>query len=116
MLGDLATKAKMTTQILNSIDGITCNEVMGAMYAFPKITIPQKAIDQAKVTYVDNTTVFVHYFVHASVSSLSSRRYYKYTYIIQDGNVYDMVTYLMTNMFSANTFEITTFSFRQQNF
>ncbi|KAK2180270.1 hypothetical protein NP493_448g00003 [Ridgeia piscesae] len=48
VLGDLATKAKMTTQILNSIDGITCNEVMGAMYAFPKITIPQKAIDQAK--------------------------------------------------------------------
>lgn len=48
VLGELATKATMTTQILNSIDGITCNEVMGAMYAFPMITLPQKAIDQAK--------------------------------------------------------------------
>ena len=39
----------MTTDTLNSIDGITCNEVMGAMYAFPQIKLPQKAIDQAKV-------------------------------------------------------------------
>ena len=49
VLGDLKLKAKMTTEILNSIPGVECNEVMGAMYAFPKITIPQKAIDLAKV-------------------------------------------------------------------
>jgi len=116
VLGDLATKATMTTQMLNSIDGITCNEVMGAMYAFPKITIPQKAIDHAKVTYVDSTIAFLHYFVHAPVSSLSSRHYYKYIYVIQDGIVYNMATYLKTNMFLAITFEITTFSFRLQNF
>ena len=59
VLGDLATKATMTTEILNSIDGITCNEVMGAMYAFPKITLPQKAIDQAKVS-TSSQTILLH--------------------------------------------------------
>ena len=57
VLGELVTKATMTTQILNSIDGITCNEVMGAMYAFPKITLPQKAIDEAKVGSFSVTTL-----------------------------------------------------------
>ena len=50
VLGDLATKARMTTELLNAIDGITCNEVMGAMYAFPRIHLPQKAIDEALVS------------------------------------------------------------------
>ena len=49
MLGELEEKARMTTETLNSIDGITCNEVMGAMYAFPQIHLPQKFIDEAKV-------------------------------------------------------------------
>jgi alanine transaminase len=33
---------------LNSIEGVKCNPVQGAMYAFPKIAIPQKAIEKAK--------------------------------------------------------------------
>lgn len=41
-------KAKMTTEILNSLEGFKCNEVAGAMYAFPRITLPQKAIEAAK--------------------------------------------------------------------
>lgn len=48
VLGDLHTKATMTTQILNSIEGIKCNEVMGAMYAFPRIFLPEKAIKEAE--------------------------------------------------------------------
>ena len=39
----------MVHKILNTIEGVTCNEVMGAMYAFPKIDLPQKAIAKAKV-------------------------------------------------------------------
>ena len=49
VLADLAEKARLTEQILNTVPGITCNPVQGAMYSFPRITLPQKAIDKAKV-------------------------------------------------------------------
>lgn len=49
MLGALADKAKLTEQILNAVPGIKCNPVQGAMYAFPQIFIPPKAVEQAKV-------------------------------------------------------------------
>jgi alanine transaminase len=48
VLGELALKAKMTTETLNTIEGVQCNEVMGAMYAFPRITLSDKAIQEAK--------------------------------------------------------------------
>ncbi|CAH3174521.1 unnamed protein product [Porites lobata] len=41
-------KAKMTTEVLNSMENVKCNEVAGAMYAFPRITPPKKAIEAAK--------------------------------------------------------------------
>lgn len=50
MLGELALKARMTTDTLNTIEGVSCNEVMGAMYAFPRIFLPDKAIAEAKVS------------------------------------------------------------------
>lgn len=43
-------KAQLTTEMLNSMDGVQCNEVRGAVYAFPRITLPKKAIEEAKVT------------------------------------------------------------------
>lgn len=49
MLSALAEKARLTEQIFNTVPGITCNPVQGAMYTFPRITLPQKAIDKAKV-------------------------------------------------------------------
>lgn len=49
VLSDLAEKAKLTEQLFNTVPGITCNPVQGAMYTFPRITIPQKAINKAKV-------------------------------------------------------------------
>jgi len=39
----------MASETLNSIEGVTCNEVMGAMYAFPRIHLPEKALAEAKV-------------------------------------------------------------------
>ena len=42
-------KAKITTAMLNSLEGVTCNEVTGALYAFPKIRLPQQVIEEAKV-------------------------------------------------------------------
>ncbi|CAB1317279.1 unnamed protein product [Coregonus sp. 'balchen'] len=44
----LAEKAKLTEEILNTVPGITCNPVQGAMYSFPNISLPKKAIKEAK--------------------------------------------------------------------
>ncbi|EDO35435.1 predicted protein [Nematostella vectensis] len=41
-------KAGMTTRFLNSLAGIQCNTVQGAMYAFPRVLLPDKAIQAAK--------------------------------------------------------------------
>ena len=39
----------MVTDTFKSMDRITCNEVQGAMYAFPQIQMPEAAIAEAKV-------------------------------------------------------------------
>uniref|UniRef100_A0A3Q3J1J9 alanine transaminase n=1 Tax=Monopterus albus TaxID=43700 RepID=A0A3Q3J1J9_MONAL len=49
VLAALAEKARLTEETFNTVPGITCNPVQGAMYTFPRITLPQKAIDKAKV-------------------------------------------------------------------
>ncbi|KAF7222308.1 alanine aminotransferase 2-like isoform X1 [Nothobranchius furzeri] len=46
-LSTLAEKAKLTEQVLNTVQGISCNPVQGAMYSFPRITIPEKAVKEA---------------------------------------------------------------------
>lgn len=38
----------MIYDTFNSIPGYSCNEVQGAMYAFPNVKIPEKAIEIAK--------------------------------------------------------------------
>jgi len=48
VLKSLDSRAKMVAETFNSIPGFKCNPVQGAMYAFPQITLPQKAIDAAK--------------------------------------------------------------------
>ncbi|KAI9517688.1 hypothetical protein NQZ68_000855 [Dissostichus eleginoides] len=48
VLDVLAQKARLTEQILNSVPGIKCNPVQGAMYAFPRIFMPPRAIQEAK--------------------------------------------------------------------
>ena len=40
----------MTREVLNSMENVKCNEVEGAMYAFPRITLPKKAIEAAKAS------------------------------------------------------------------
>lgn len=49
-LSALAEKATLTEQVLNTVPGISCNPVQGAMYSFPRITIPEKAIKEATVS------------------------------------------------------------------
>ncbi|ESO89980.1 hypothetical protein LOTGIDRAFT_192553, partial [Lottia gigantea] len=48
VLKSLAEKATLVTDTFNSIEGIKCNQVQGAMYAFPRIFLPDKAIEEAK--------------------------------------------------------------------
>ncbi|XP_067854033.1 alanine aminotransferase 2 isoform X2 [Heptranchias perlo] len=48
VLCNLAEKAKLSEKVLNTIPGMHCNPLQGAMYAFPRIFIPSKAIKEAK--------------------------------------------------------------------
>ena len=48
IMESMKRKAKMLVKGLNEIDGIDCEDAEGAMYAFPRIQIPQKAIDAAR--------------------------------------------------------------------
>jgi len=46
-LKSLAERAKLVADTLNGIEGFKCNTVQGAMYAFPQISLPPKAIAAA---------------------------------------------------------------------
>ncbi len=46
ILAELATRAKLLAEGLNRIAGIVCNEVAGAMYAYPRITLPAGRTDE----------------------------------------------------------------------
>ncbi|XP_068094266.1 alanine aminotransferase 1 isoform X2 [Hyperolius riggenbachi] len=48
VLGNLADKARLTEEILNQAPGIRCNPVQGAMYSFPRIEIPERAVKLAE--------------------------------------------------------------------
>jgi alanine transaminase len=48
ILASLAERAKLVADTLNGIEGFSCNTVQGAMYAFPRIHLPAKAIEKAK--------------------------------------------------------------------
>ncbi|HOX30850.1 MAG TPA: aminotransferase class I/II-fold pyridoxal phosphate-dependent enzyme [Spirochaetales bacterium] len=46
VLDELRSRAKLLAEGLGSIPGIQCNEVAGAMYAFPKIALPPGKSDE----------------------------------------------------------------------
>jgi alanine transaminase len=48
ILTSLASRAKALEAALNSLEGVTCNKAEGAMYLFPRIRLPEKAIEAAK--------------------------------------------------------------------
>jgi alanine transaminase len=48
VLASLKLRAKMVADTFNSFEGFSCNPVQGAMYAFPQIKLPPKAIEAAK--------------------------------------------------------------------
>lgn len=48
ILSSLARRAKTLEDALNSLEGVTCNKAEGAMYLFPRIHLPEKAIKAAE--------------------------------------------------------------------
>lgn len=48
VLAELAAKAKLTEQVFNEAPGISCNPVQGAMYSFPRVQLPPRAVQRAK--------------------------------------------------------------------
>jgi alanine transaminase len=45
---DRYSRAAKLVAALNDLEGVTCCAPTGAMYAFPSITIPAAAVEQAK--------------------------------------------------------------------
>uniref|UniRef100_A0A182VSP7 alanine transaminase n=1 Tax=Anopheles minimus TaxID=112268 RepID=A0A182VSP7_9DIPT len=48
VLESLRERAELVARTFNSIEGFSCNPVQGAMYAFPQIRLPPKALEAAK--------------------------------------------------------------------
>ncbi|KAM3384268.1 hypothetical protein ACQJBY_008747 [Aegilops geniculata] len=48
IISSLARRAKALEEAFNSLEGITCNKAEGAMYLFPRLHLPQKAIGAAQ--------------------------------------------------------------------
>ena len=48
ILGSLKRRAVALVKKLNSLEGVSCQQAEGAMYAFPQITIPAKAVAEAQ--------------------------------------------------------------------
>jgi len=48
LMKSLKARAETVTKVLNSMKNIKSNEVEGAMYAFPSVFLPKKAIEEAK--------------------------------------------------------------------
>lgn len=48
ILKSMANRAKLVTDTFNSIPGFSCNPIQGAMYAFPRIHLPEKTVSMAE--------------------------------------------------------------------
>ncbi|VDL70102.1 unnamed protein product [Nippostrongylus brasiliensis] len=48
VLDSLRQRATLVKEAYGSIEGIKCNEVQGAMYAFPRLELPPRAIEKAR--------------------------------------------------------------------
>lgn len=48
ILASLKRRSETLVEAFNSFEGVKCNPAEGAMYCYPRITISQKAVDEAK--------------------------------------------------------------------
>lgn len=48
VLSSLKERATLIADTFNAMEGFKCNQVQGAMYAFPQLELPEKAVEAAK--------------------------------------------------------------------
>ncbi|KAG9472858.1 hypothetical protein GDO78_016060 [Eleutherodactylus coqui] len=60
LLNNLAEKARITEEILNQAPGIHCNPILGALYAFPRVSIPDRAIRLAQDRGLEPDDFYCH--------------------------------------------------------
>jgi len=48
IFASLQKRSKIVANALNQLEGVQCNDVEGALYAFPSISLPTKAVEHAK--------------------------------------------------------------------
>ena len=50
ILQSLKERAQLVYERFNAVKGVTCNELEGALYAFPKVEIPEAAWADCRVS------------------------------------------------------------------
>ena len=99
-------QAKMTTEVLNSLGNVKCNEVGGAMYEFPRITLPKQAIEAAKVSVLFPASIS-----GAALQNTVSNGYPRCTVIRISGTREFFSCRLIRNQFRGMKFDIQTWLF-----
>ncbi|KAH0877735.1 hypothetical protein HID58_065129 [Brassica napus] len=66
ILSSMARRAKTLEEALNKLEGITCNRAEGAMYLFPCINLPQKAIAAAEAAKTAPDTFYCKRLLNAT--------------------------------------------------
>ncbi|XP_057979904.1 alanine aminotransferase 2-like [Malania oleifera] len=66
ILSSLARRAKTLEDAFNSLEGVTCNKAEGAMYLFPRIHLPQKAIKAAEAANASPDAFYVRRLLNAT--------------------------------------------------
>uniref|UniRef100_A0ACD5UL98 Uncharacterized protein n=1 Tax=Avena sativa TaxID=4498 RepID=A0ACD5UL98_AVESA len=66
ILSSLARRAKALEEAFNSLEGITCNKAEGAMYLFPRLHLPQKAVGAARAAGASPDAYYALRLLHAT--------------------------------------------------
>ncbi|KAH6757792.1 alanine aminotransferase 2 [Perilla frutescens var. hirtella] len=66
ILSSMARRAQQLEHALNSLEGASCNRAEGAMYLFPSIKLPNKAIEAAHATKTAPDTFYARRLLNAT--------------------------------------------------
>jgi alanine transaminase len=66
ILSSLARRAKALEDAFSKLEGVSCNKAEGAMYLFPRISLPQKAIKAAEAVKTAPDAFYCHRLLNAT--------------------------------------------------
>ncbi|XP_022980590.1 alanine aminotransferase 2-like [Cucurbita maxima] len=66
ILSSLARRAKVLEDALNNLEGVECNKTEGAMYLFPRIYLPVKAVKAAEAANTSPDTFYCRRLLNAT--------------------------------------------------